>query len=61
MRKIYLFFLLLCMQVLSAQFTENDIKFWVGTGSKKHISLQTLMMTAPQILMLGDTVLTEMA
>lgn len=35
MRKIYLFFLLLCMQVLSAQFTENDIKFWVGTGSKK--------------------------
>ncbi|KAB1229639.1 T9SS type A sorting domain-containing protein [Chryseobacterium viscerum] len=35
MRKIYLFFLLLCMQLLSAQFTENDIKFWVGTGSKK--------------------------
>ncbi|MCQ9635493.1 T9SS type A sorting domain-containing protein [Chryseobacterium sp. WG23] len=23
------------MQFLSAQFTENDIKFWVGTGSKK--------------------------
>lgn len=23
------------MQLLSAQFTENDIKFWVGTGSKK--------------------------
>ncbi|WP_241408411.1 T9SS type A sorting domain-containing protein [Chryseobacterium arthrosphaerae] len=35
MRKIYFFFLLLCMQLLSAQFTENDIKFWVGTGSKK--------------------------
>lgn len=35
MRKIYFFFLLLCMQILSAQFTENDIKFWVGTGSKK--------------------------
>ncbi len=35
MRKIYLFFLLLCIQLLSAQFTENDIKFWVGTGSKK--------------------------
>lgn len=35
MRKIYFFFLLLFMQFLSAQFTENDIKFWVGTGSKK--------------------------
>ena len=35
MRKIYLFFLLLCMQFFFAQFTENDIKFWVGTGSKK--------------------------
>ena len=35
MKKIYFFFLLLCMQLLSAQFTENDIKFWVGTGSKK--------------------------
>lgn len=35
MRKIYLFFLLLCMQFVWAQFTENDIKFWVGTGSKK--------------------------
>lgn len=23
------------MQLLSAQFTENDIKFWVGNGSKK--------------------------
>ncbi|OCA76015.1 hypothetical protein BBI01_04790 [Chryseobacterium artocarpi] len=35
MRKIYLFFLLLCTQFFFAQFTENDIKFWVGTGSKK--------------------------
>ncbi|MFZ4927617.1 T9SS type A sorting domain-containing protein [Chryseobacterium sp. Mn2064] len=35
MKKIYFFFLLLIMQCLSAQFTENDIKFWVGTGSKK--------------------------
>ncbi|MBV8325561.1 T9SS type A sorting domain-containing protein [Chryseobacterium sp.] len=35
MRKIYLFFLLLTLQSLSAQFTENDIQFWVGTGSKK--------------------------
>ncbi|MFN1217747.1 T9SS type A sorting domain-containing protein [Chryseobacterium kwangjuense] len=35
MKKIYLFFLLLCLQLFSAQFTENDIKFWVGTGSKK--------------------------
>ncbi|WP_250253327.1 T9SS type A sorting domain-containing protein [Chryseobacterium sp. Marseille-Q3244] len=35
MRKISLFFLLLCMQFFFAQFTENDIKFWVGTGSKK--------------------------
>ncbi|MCJ7935268.1 MAG: T9SS type A sorting domain-containing protein [Chryseobacterium sp.] len=35
MRKIYFFFLLLFMQFLSAQFTENDIRFWVGTGSKK--------------------------
>lgn len=35
MKKIYLFFLLLCLQQISAQFTENDIKFWVGTGSKK--------------------------
>lgn len=35
MKKIYLFFLLLCMQFVWAQFTENDIKFWVGTGSKK--------------------------
>ncbi|NIF06794.1 T9SS type A sorting domain-containing protein [Chryseobacterium sp. Tr-659] len=35
MKKIYFFFLLLCMQLLSAQFTENDVKFWVGTGSKK--------------------------
>ncbi|REC47792.1 T9SS type A sorting domain-containing protein [Chryseobacterium pennipullorum] len=35
MKKIYLFFLLLFMQFLSAQFTENDIKFWVGNGSKK--------------------------
>ncbi|PWN69049.1 hypothetical protein C1631_013350 [Chryseobacterium phosphatilyticum] len=35
MRKIYLFFLLLCMQFLWAQFTENDIRFWIGTGSKK--------------------------
>ncbi|SDI16247.1 T9SS type A sorting domain-containing protein [Chryseobacterium jejuense] len=35
MRKIYFFFLLLCTQLFFAQFTENDIKFWVGTGSKK--------------------------
>ena len=35
MRKIYLFFLLLCTQFFFAQFTENDIKFWVGNGSKK--------------------------
>lgn len=35
MRKTYLFFLLLCTQFFFAQFTENDIKFWVGTGSKK--------------------------
>ncbi|REC60687.1 hypothetical protein DRF65_19800 [Chryseobacterium pennae] len=35
MRKIYFFFLLLCTQFFFAQFTENDIKFWVGTGSKK--------------------------
>lgn len=35
MKKNYLFFLLLCMQFLSSQFTESDIKFWVGTGSKK--------------------------
>lgn len=35
MRKIYFFFLLLSMQFFFAQFTENDIKFWVGTGSKK--------------------------
>lgn len=35
MRKIYLFFLLLFTQFFFAQFTENDIKFWVGTGSKK--------------------------
>ncbi|PIF44859.1 putative secreted protein (Por secretion system target) [Chryseobacterium sp. 52] len=35
MKKIYLFSLLLCLQLFSAQFTENDIKFWVGTGSKK--------------------------
>ncbi|WP_300688294.1 T9SS type A sorting domain-containing protein [Chryseobacterium sp.] len=35
MRKIYFFFLLLIMQSMSAQFTESDIKFWIGTGSKK--------------------------
>jgi hypothetical protein len=35
MKKFYLFFLLLCVQFSSAQFTENDIKFWVGSGSKK--------------------------
>ncbi|KFF21001.1 T9SS type A sorting domain-containing protein [Chryseobacterium sp. JM1] len=35
MKKIYLFLLLLFLQQISAQFTENDIKFWVGTGSKK--------------------------
>lgn len=35
MKKISLFFLLLCIQFVWAQFTENDIKFWVGTGSKK--------------------------
>lgn len=35
MKKIYLFFLLLCMQFSFAQFTESDVKFWVGTGSKK--------------------------
>ncbi|SFN25828.1 Por secretion system C-terminal sorting domain-containing protein [Chryseobacterium oleae] len=35
MKKIYLFLLLLCLQQISAQFTENDVKFWVGTGSKK--------------------------
>ncbi|WP_223607287.1 T9SS type A sorting domain-containing protein [Chryseobacterium sp. OSA05B] len=35
MKKIYLFSLLLCMQLFYAQFTENDIKFGVGTGSKK--------------------------
>lgn len=35
MRKIYLFFLLLCMQFFFAQLSESDVKFWVGTGSKK--------------------------
>ncbi|MDH6253011.1 hypothetical protein M2347_002738 [Chryseobacterium sp. H1D6B] len=35
MKKFYLFFLLLCLQFSFAQFTENDIKFWVGSGSKK--------------------------
>lgn len=35
MRKLSFFFLLLCTQFFLAQFTENDIKFWVGTGSKK--------------------------
>lgn len=34
MKKIYLFFLLLCMQFLFAQFTANDVKFFVGTGNQ---------------------------
>ncbi len=35
MKKITLFFVLLLTQSLFAQFTENDIRFWVGEGTKK--------------------------
>ncbi|MET3037371.1 T9SS type A sorting domain-containing protein [Chryseobacterium sp. NRRL B-14859] len=34
MRKIYLFFLLLSMQLLWAQFTASDVKYFVGTGDQ---------------------------
>ena len=35
MKRITLFLLLFCAQQLFAQFTENNIKFWVGEGAKK--------------------------
>lgn len=35
MRNFYLFLWLLCVQSLFAQFTENDVKFWVGEGPEK--------------------------
>lgn len=35
MKRFYLFLLLLCAQSVLAQFTENDVQYWVGEGPDK--------------------------